>query len=102
MLLQVLYSGVTFAGYVGLLTGQRPHSFTITIDERGQFVKSTFTFLVPDTGIDTSIYFHWPRGLVDQENHQPSSHPLITAAHTHTHTHNQQKTKTTCLNKHSI
>ncbi|XP_041351778.1 N-acylethanolamine-hydrolyzing acid amidase-like [Gigantopelta aegis] len=31
---KILYSGVTFAGYIGLLTGQRPHSFTITVDER--------------------------------------------------------------------
>ncbi|KAK7091648.1 N-acylethanolamine-hydrolyzing acid amidase-like [Littorina saxatilis] len=32
---ETLYSGVTYAGYVGILTGQRPNGFTITIDQRG-------------------------------------------------------------------
>ena len=29
-----MYTGVTFAGQVGLLTAQRPNSVTITLDER--------------------------------------------------------------------
>ncbi|XP_071113649.1 N-acylethanolamine-hydrolyzing acid amidase-like [Haliotis cracherodii] len=33
---QTVYTGVTFAGYVGLLTGQRPQAFTVTVDERDQ------------------------------------------------------------------
>ncbi|KAK3098609.1 hypothetical protein FSP39_021198 [Pinctada imbricata] len=33
---KTVYSGVTYAGYVGLLTGMRPKAFTITIDERDQ------------------------------------------------------------------
>ncbi|XP_064509832.1 N-acylethanolamine-hydrolyzing acid amidase [Pseudopipra pipra] len=31
---QVAYQGTTFLGYVGLWTGQRPHKFTISGDER--------------------------------------------------------------------
>ncbi|KAK6176834.1 hypothetical protein SNE40_015060 [Patella caerulea] len=33
---KVSYSVVTYAGYVGVLTGQRPHAFAITLDERDQ------------------------------------------------------------------
>ena len=32
----MIYTGVTFAGQVGLLTAQRPKSVTITLDERDQ------------------------------------------------------------------
>lgn len=31
---KTIYSGVTTAGYIGLLTGQKPNTFTITLDER--------------------------------------------------------------------
>lgn len=30
------YTGTTFAGYIGLLTGQKPHSYTISLDERDE------------------------------------------------------------------
>lgn len=30
------YTGTTFAGFVGLLTGQKPHGYTISMDERDQ------------------------------------------------------------------
>ncbi|XP_041354916.1 N-acylethanolamine-hydrolyzing acid amidase-like [Gigantopelta aegis] len=30
------YSSITFAGYVGVLTGQKPHGYTITVNERDQ------------------------------------------------------------------
>jgi len=33
---KVIYTGVTFAGQVGLLTAQKPKSVTITLDERDQ------------------------------------------------------------------
>ncbi len=33
---KTVYSGTTFAGMVGLLTGQKPHGYTITLDERNQ------------------------------------------------------------------
>ena len=29
-------AGTTFAGFVGLLTGQRPHAYTITLDQRNE------------------------------------------------------------------
>ena len=35
--LQTVYSAVTFAGYVGVMTGQRPNAFTVTVDERGRY-----------------------------------------------------------------
>ena len=31
---KTVYSGTTYAGYVGLLTGQRPHQFSVSLDER--------------------------------------------------------------------
>lgn len=33
---QTVYSGVTYAGYVGLITGMKPKGFTMTLDERDQ------------------------------------------------------------------
>ena len=32
---KVVYSGVTFAGQVGLLTAQRPNAVTVSLDARG-------------------------------------------------------------------
>ena len=31
-----VYTGTTFAGFVGLMTGQRPHVFTVSLDQRNQ------------------------------------------------------------------
>ena len=33
---QTLFTGTTFAGMVGLFTGQKPHTYTISVDERDQ------------------------------------------------------------------
>lgn len=33
---KTVYTGTTFAGMIGLLTGQKPHGFTISLDERDQ------------------------------------------------------------------
>lgn len=33
---KIIYTGTTFVGYVGLLTGQRPLGFTISLDERNE------------------------------------------------------------------
>ncbi|CAH1799209.1 unnamed protein product [Owenia fusiformis] len=33
---KVVYSSTTYAGYVGILTGQKPHAFTVSLDERRQ------------------------------------------------------------------
>ncbi|XP_076456675.1 N-acylethanolamine-hydrolyzing acid amidase-like [Babylonia areolata] len=32
---KTLYQAVTVAGYAGVLTGQRPHGFTVSVDQRG-------------------------------------------------------------------
>ena len=42
-LLKTVYSVVTYAGYVGVLSGQKPQGFTITVDERG-IVRSFIPF----------------------------------------------------------
>jgi N-acylethanolamine-hydrolysing acid amidase len=31
---KVVYSGITFAGYIGILTGQKPLAYTVSLDER--------------------------------------------------------------------
>ena len=36
-LFQTAYSVITYAGYVGVLSGQKPYGFTITVDERGLY-----------------------------------------------------------------
>lgn len=33
---QVAYRGTSFAGYVGLWTGQSPNKFTVSGDQRGE------------------------------------------------------------------
>lgn len=33
---KTVYSAVTFAGYIGILTGQKPYGFTISVDRRGE------------------------------------------------------------------
>ncbi|KAL3881915.1 hypothetical protein ACJMK2_028302 [Sinanodonta woodiana] len=33
---QTVYSAITYAGYIGILSGQRPKAFSITVDERDQ------------------------------------------------------------------
>ena len=33
---QTVYTGTTFAGYIGLLTGTRPNKFTVSLNERDQ------------------------------------------------------------------
>lgn len=31
---KTIYTGTTFAGYIGMLTGQKPHAFTVSMNER--------------------------------------------------------------------
>ena len=65
-----MYTGTTFAGYVGLLSGQKPHGFTVTLDERdqGDWWMNAFEallagthgiagFLIRDTIADPSMDF---------------------------------------------
>lgn len=43
---QLVYTGVTYAGYVGLLTGERPGFFTVSVDEHlGPFWEIFFNAL---------------------------------------------------------
>ena len=55
---KVVYTGTTFAGMVGLLTGQKPHGFTISMDERdeGQLWMNALSALVSwGSGVSTFI-----------------------------------------------
>ncbi len=67
---RTVYTGTTFAGMVGLLTGQKPHGFTITLDERDQgdwwmnaletLIAGTHgiaAFLIRDTLADADMKF---------------------------------------------
>jgi N-acylethanolamine-hydrolysing acid amidase len=46
---QTLYSGVSFAGYIGLLTAAKPHAFSLTINERnkGSLIDNFLELLDP-------------------------------------------------------
>ncbi len=68
---KTIYTGTTFAGMVGLLTGQKPHGFTITLDERDQgdwwmnaleaLIAGTHgiaAFLIRDTLADADMTFN--------------------------------------------
>jgi N-acylethanolamine-hydrolysing acid amidase len=54
---KVLYSAATWAGYIGILTGMKPHSFSISINYR-QLGKSPLNNLI------NTISMHWPVGYV--------------------------------------
>lgn len=41
---QIAFTGTTFIGYVGLWTGQSPHKFTVSGDERGNQNKPLCNF----------------------------------------------------------
>ena len=46
-----MYSGITFAGYIGILTGQKPYAFTVTLNERdtGFIWENIFQLLLAKT-----------------------------------------------------
>ena len=67
---ETVYTGTTFVGYVGLLTGQRPHAYTVTLDQRSKGkwwmnaleamaagTSAVASFLIRDTLADTSLSF---------------------------------------------
>ena len=67
---KTVYTGTTFVGYVGLLTGQRPHAYTITLNERNKGdwwmnalealaagTGAIAAFHIRDTLADTSLTF---------------------------------------------
>ena len=80
---KTVYTGTTFVGYIGLLTGQRPHAYTITLDERDQGdwwmnalealaagTHGIASFLIRDTLADQSLDF-------DAAIENLAYHPLI-------------------------
>lgn len=64
-----LYTGTTFAGYVGLLTGQKPHGFTISLDERdqGDWWMNALEALVAGTHGITSFFIRDTLGNPDMD-----------------------------------
>ena len=48
---KTMYTGTTFAGTVGLATGQKPHAYTISLDERdqGKWWMNAFESLIAGT-----------------------------------------------------
>lgn len=54
---QTLYTGTTYAGFVGLLTGQRPNGITISLDERdtGEWWENAIEALLAGTGAIASF-----------------------------------------------
>ena len=64
---ETVYTGTTYAGFVGLLTGQKPNSFTVTMDERdqGEWWMNALEALVAGTKGVTSFLI---RNTFDNEN----------------------------------
>lgn len=64
--LQVAYRGTTFAGYVGLWTGQSPNKFTVSGDQRGKahslvviiFVQGLNSPIFLCLFVCTFVYYH--------------------------------------------
>ena len=67
---KTVYTGTTFVGYVGLLTGQRPHGYTIALTERDKGdwwmnlleafatgMNGIVAFVIRDTLANTSLSF---------------------------------------------
>lgn len=82
---KTLYNAVTFAGYVGILTGQRPYEFTVSVDRRaegdallnllvGLFDHSVVpvSFLVRDAMANSTNY----TAAVDQLGYTPTAAPV--------------------------
>ena len=63
-----MYSGVTFAGYIGILTGQKPYAFTVTLDERdkGFEWENIFQLLLAKT---TPVGFFLRSLLASEDSH---------------------------------
>lgn len=55
---QIAYQGTTFLGYVGLWTGQSPHKFTISGDERGKINLSSTLDVMYAISVDRCLL--WP------------------------------------------
>ena len=64
---KTIYTGSTYAGYIGLLTGQKPHAYTISLDERdrGQFWMNALSALAD--GGKAVVSFHIRDALANED-----------------------------------
>jgi N-acylethanolamine-hydrolysing acid amidase len=69
---KIAYSGITFAGYIGILTGQKPLAFTVTLDERdkGYVWENIFQLLLAKT---TPVGFFLRSLLADEDTNFDSA-----------------------------
>ena len=76
---QTMYTGTTYAGYVGLLTGQRPHQFSISLDQRdaGQHWMNMVTALLEK---NTSIVSFLIRDVLENEQSYEDAYDVLTRA----------------------
>ena len=77
---KTVYTGTTFVGYVGLITGQRANAYTISLNQRNEGVwwenilgavsgtSAIVSFLIRDTLGDTSLTFE---GAVEKLGYKP-------------------------------
>ncbi len=61
------YTGTTFAGFVGLLTGQKPYKYTISMDERDQGRLWMNVIQALSDGLHAVVSFHI-RDTLDRED----------------------------------
>ena len=61
------YTGTTFAGFVGLLTGQKPHKYTISMDERDKGRLWMNALQALSDGLHAVVSFHI-RDALDHED----------------------------------
>ena len=73
------YSGTTFVGYIGLLTGQKPNKFTISLDERdtGEPWENVVAGLV--SGSHGIVSWHIRNALADPNSDYVSALELLSS-----------------------
>ena len=56
---KTVYTGTTFTGYVGLVTGQKPYKYTISLDERNQgTLEMNLAEMLLSRGMKGAVAFH--------------------------------------------
>ena len=76
---QTVYTGTTYVGYVGLLTGQCPHQFNISLDQRdaGQHWMNIATALLEK---NASIVSFLIRDILENEQSYEDAYDVLTHA----------------------
>ncbi|XP_055331057.1 N-acylethanolamine-hydrolyzing acid amidase-like [Paramacrobiotus metropolitanus] len=76
---KTLFSGVTFAGYIGLVTAIKPNAFTMSIDERdvGAFIDNILELLDPKV----SLLGFDLRELMDKANSYSEAVAFVSSLH---------------------